>query len=361
MSIFSDADNSQELKSAPGIGSPIPPTKKLNHDEKTETEYYKTPSFPSLPSFVIRFQRPKKSGPTLGKYSQSEPLLNRRLPKLTLPMKKFPSSSIQRKRKLERKMNSDNWRSNNEQKQLRSKYYPDNSFNLLKSSKRLLNPANFNEMSEGLKGQALPLEVPPRDYAPGKRCGIIPVDTRVDSQGKKIVSLLVVMGRPTILENGRAMSIWSFGKGRMMETETEEKCAIREFWEETGIQISTVNNLPRIELGKNVYFILHTNREAMPIEQSAIEDVLEVQDAAWKTVDELREIERRIFLDQRVNKDVRAIIRYPVRSFYYHKLIFNPETKHPVQDVRDLADKKVVKVGNYPVPPTSEKEKMEAE
>lgn len=358
MLISSETDHSEKINSDLGMRSPIPPRKRLNQDEKDESEYYKTPSFPSLPSLSIRFQRPKKSRKSsLGNYSQSEPMLNRRLPKLTLSAKNIPSSTTQQKRKLKRKMDRDNWRSNNnEKRQLRSSYYPDYSYRLLHQMNKC--PVNFvSENNEhGDKWQCRSsfsdYEIKSRceDYVPGKRCGIIPVDTRTSPEGKKIVSLLVVMGRPTLMENDRAMNIWSFGKGRMMETESEEKCAIREFWEETGIKIPTVNNLPRIELGKNVYFILHTTKELMPTEQLAIKDVMEVQDVAWKTVDELREIERRISPDQRVNKDVRAIIRYPVRSFYYHKLIFNPETKHPVQDVRELADQKIARVGNFVVP-----------
>lgn len=345
MSNSHKTDYSEKAKSEIGLRSPIPPRKTLKYEENKDDQYYKTPSFPSLPSLSIRMQNPKRSESTLGKYSQSEPMLNRRLPKLTLSKKIIPSSSTQQKRKLKRQMDRDNWRSNNgEQRKLRTTYYPDHSFSL-----RNKFPAPQTDIgvcpSMDMWGTGN-CETKSDVYVPGKRCGIIPVDTRTDSNGKKVTSLLVVMGRPTLMENGRAMNIWSFGKGRMMETESEEKCAIREFWEETGILLPTVNNLPRIELGKNVYFILHTTREAMPTEQLAIKDILEVQDVAWKTVDDLREIENRISPDQRVNKDVRAVIKYPARTFHYHRLIFNPETKHPVQDVRELADRKAPRVGS---------------
>jgi 8-oxo-dGTP pyrophosphatase MutT (NUDIX family) len=359
----SETDHFDNANSEIGMRSPIPPRKRLDCDGKDEVEYYKTPSFPSLPSIAIRIRSPKRSQSSIGKHSQSEPMLSRRLPKLTLSTNIIPSSSTQQKRKLKRKMERDNWRSNNnENRQLRTTYYPDSSFRLLNQMDRY--PVNFytdNRHRGSWKNSPSDHELKSQcnDYAPGKRCGIIPVDTRISLEGKKIVSLMVVMGRPTMMENGRAMNIWSFGKGRMMETETEEKCAIREFWEETGIKISTVANLPRIELGKNVYFILHTTKEAMPTEQLAIKDVMEVQDVAWKTVDDLREIEKRISPDQRVNKDVRAIIRYPIRSFYYHKLIFNPETRHPVQDIRELTDQKL-RVGNFIVPTSTEQDKIPA-
>lgn len=320
--------------------SPIPPRKTLKYEEN-KGEYYQTPSFPSLPSLALKRQDSKRSQTSLGKYSQSEPMMNRRLPKLTLSKKTIPSSSTQQRRKLKQKMDRDNWRSNNgEQRKLRTAYYPDHSYKLRRSS--------ISRNSES-QHSILDCEFKSDEYAPGKRCGIIPVDIRTDSNGKRVTSLLVVMGRPTTMENGRAMNIWSFGKGRMMEKESEEKCAIREFWEETGILLPTVKNLPRIELGKNVYFILHTTREAMPTEQLAIKDIMEVQDVAWKTVDDLKEIEKRISPDQRVNKDVRAIIRYPMRTFHYHRLIFNPEMKHSIKDVREL-NEQPSRVGNFTVP-----------
>ena len=156
-----------------------------------------------------------------------------------------------------------------------------------------------------------------RSYIPGRRCGIIPVDIRFDQSCRKVVSLLVVMGRPTVNDMGQEVNIWSFGKGRMLEEETEEECAIREFWEETGIRVATVRGMPRIVLGKNVYYILHTTREAMNPGAFAIKDTFEVQEVAWKTVEELRRIV--------ANKDVRAVIRYPARTFPYHKLIFSRE------------------------------------
>ena len=321
---------SENLKYEIGVRSPIPPRKTLKYEENKEEGYYKTPSFSSLPSFSIKMKNSRSESVT-EKYSQSEPMLNRRLPKLTLFKKTIPHSSTQQQRKLKQKMDRDNWRSNSgEKRKLRSSYYPDHSFKLKK----------IPSQTQTLIPDVPSCDVKSDAYVPGKRCGIIPVDIRTDVKGNKVSSLLVVMGRPTMMENGRPTNIWSFGKGRITETESEEECAIREFYEETGIKITTVNNLPRIELGKNVYFILHTTREEMPTEQMAIKDTLEIQDVAWKTIDELREIEKRISPDQRVNKDVRAIIRYPTKTFHYHRIIFNPETKHPIRDVRQLSGQK---------------------
>lgn len=356
--ISSSLGNFKDSKSESKV-SPIMRRKSLKREE-SDDKNFKTSAF--ISSHISSSNLQSENFRSSTQYPQSEPMLTRRLPKLTLPDKIIPASTTQQNRKLKKKMDRDNWRLN-QTEQRRSKYYPDNSFRLLNQMNNC--PINLIPGSSGQKDRRFSWLPSPSnceyklnrcsEYSPGKRCGIIPVDTEIDSQGRKVVSLLVVMGRPTMLEKGRPMNIWSFGKGRMMENETEEKCAIREFWEETGIRISTVSNLPRIELGKNVYFILHTSRKSMPTEQLAIKDVMEVQDVAWKTVEELREIEKRVCPNQRVNKDVRAIIKYPIRSFHYHKFIFNPEPKHVVQDVRELptliADSNFVKIGNQNIEP----------
>jgi 8-oxo-dGTP pyrophosphatase MutT (NUDIX family) len=137
----------------------------------------------------------------------------------------------------------------------------------------------------------------------GKRCGII----FIDLDGATGPRLLVVKGRDS--------GIWSFAKGRVKnEFEAEDKCAIREVYEETGIQIRSVQDLPRIVIGRNVYFVLHTSVSLYS--SFSIQDKYEVSDVCWKTIEELHTLS--------ANKDVRAVLRHPNRSFPYHRIIFSP-------------------------------------
>jgi 8-oxo-dGTP pyrophosphatase MutT (NUDIX family) len=158
----------------------------------------------------------------------------------------------------------------------------------------------------------------------GRRCGIIFVQVGLahsashskinDTVGsyhgfnnRRRASFLVV--------KGRASNIWSFPKGRMKnEEETEEICALREVFEETGIVLTTTKDLPRIMIGRNVYFIYHTTQQAFSSFQ--IHDNFEVGEVAWKTSDELRKMS--------ANKDIRAVLRYPNRICPYHRLIYSP-------------------------------------
>jgi len=161
----------------------------------------------------------------------------------------------------------------------------------------------------------------------GKRCGVIFVSSdniknqkptfgkftnyvRFENnnwrQPQPIYSFVVVRGKTS--------NIWSFPKGRMQsETESEEECASREVYEETGFKLQTVKNLPRIVIGKNVYFIYHTSKEV--INNFTIYDNYEVGEVAWKTLDELK--------DLTCNKDIRAILKFPRKRYSFHDPIFN--------------------------------------
>lgn len=119
-----------------------------------------------------------------------------------------------------------------------------------------------------------------------------------------------------IVVKGKYSGIWSLPKGRMScETETEEECALREVYEETGIKLETIQGLPRIVLGRNVYFIMHTTKEEF--KNFVIHDNYEVSEVCWKSVSELRRVQ--------ANKDLRAILQYPRQKKAFHRAIYNKE------------------------------------
>jgi 8-oxo-dGTP pyrophosphatase MutT (NUDIX family) len=134
-----------------------------------------------------------------------------------------------------------------------------------------------------------------------KRGGIIFVSRKYG-----IIKLLVVKG------NGSG--IYSFPKGKQNDNETLETCAIREVCEETGISINEdeLIDKKKCKIGKNTYFILEVDEDQY--QTFEIYDTREVCEVSWKTIDELKEIN--------CNKDIRNVLQYPVKKFYYHNFIF---------------------------------------
>ena len=134
-----------------------------------------------------------------------------------------------------------------------------------------------------------------------KRGGIIFI-----SRKNEDVKLLVVKG------NGSG--IYSFPKGRQNDNESVETCAVREVMEETGIHVSEQELLDKkkCKIGKNTYFILEVDED--DYQTFNIKDTREVSEVSWKTIDELKTIN--------CNKDIRNILQYPAKKFYYHNFIF---------------------------------------
>jgi 8-oxo-dGTP pyrophosphatase MutT (NUDIX family) len=134
-----------------------------------------------------------------------------------------------------------------------------------------------------------------------RRSGIVFIQPNDDIEKTKI---LVVKG----LSSG----IWSLPKGRMMPEETEEKCAIREVYEETGIVINTLEDFPKCKIGKNTYYKYVCYDEEFT--EFNIQDKNEVECVEWKTMEELRELN--------CNKDLRSLLLYPEKKYSYHYVIF---------------------------------------
>ena len=133
-----------------------------------------------------------------------------------------------------------------------------------------------------------------------KRCGVVLVSRSPDIQ------LLVVKGKT----NG----IYSFPKGRQNLNELDEVCASRELYEDTGLYMDStlLSQMKKCKIGKNTYFIMEV--DAKDYQFFKIRDRKEIGEVAWKTIDELRVL--------RCNKDIRNILLYPFKTYYYHHLIF---------------------------------------
>lgn len=169
-----------------------------------------------------------------------------------------------------------------------------------------------------------------------KRCGVIFVDIsdrswewrKYNNYNQYVVSFIVVKGRYS--------DIWSLPKGRITnDKESEEDCAIREVYEETGIKLKTIAGLPRIVIGKNVYFIYHTSKKE--INNFIIHDDYEVSEVSWKTIDELRNL--------KFNKDIRALLKYPVKVYPFHKLIYRKSiSRSSSLYIDELPDKNIMRL-----------------
>lgn len=124
-----------------------------------------------------------------------------------------------------------------------------------------------------------------------KRCGIIFVKTT-----DNIKNILVV--------KGSSSGIWSLPKGKVADGESDEECACREVWEETGIVINPdfVKDLPKIKIDHNIYFIYNLDMLGKDINdfQYSINDTDEISDIQWKTFTDLS--------NTSINKDIRNIL-----------------------------------------------------
>lgn len=115
-----------------------------------------------------------------------------------------------------------------------------------------------------------------------------------------------------IIVKGRLSRIWSLPKGRINNSisESEYECASREVFEETGINLSPdiIATLPRINIGKNIYFIHYVNSNTLF--NFSIRDLHEVCEVGWKSLASIRLLN--------CNKDIRSLLKgaKTTRSLY---------------------------------------------
>lgn len=119
-----------------------------------------------------------------------------------------------------------------------------------------------------------------------------------------------------LVVRGKDTDIWSLPKGRMHDEnsgsiEDEHECAERETFEETGLKINT-RCLPKITIGKNVYFVKHVDKS--DYQRFDIQDVHEVGEVAWKTISELKSM--------KCNKDLRAVLSFPRNNQHYYNIVY---------------------------------------
>ena len=108
-----------------------------------------------------------------------------------------------------------------------------------------------------------------------------------------------------LLVRGRSSQKWSFPKGHKERNEPSFTCAMRELFEETGINISTTINsceLPYKKFKVGGYYILDLDGEPTLTPR----DTREISDAKWMSQDDIQHC----IDDQTANVDVRQFSTY---------------------------------------------------
>ena len=106
-----------------------------------------------------------------------------------------------------------------------------------------------------------------------KKCGII----YFDNQDQKY-----------LLVYGKKSEKWGFPKGHQEIGETEEQTALREFFEETGIVVSSKELLDKIRFKNNIYFNVNVNGKP----KFNIQDTNEIEKACWFTIEEIMNLSK---------------------------------------------------------------------
>ena len=88
-----------------------------------------------------------------------------------------------------------------------------------------------------------------------------------------------------LLVCGRRSRKWSFPKGHKVCGESYLDCAIRETFEETGVNLRGVNPVSYQKLSVGEYYFFEIEEKEI-----AIRDRREVVDARWMTIDEIRSV-----------------------------------------------------------------------
>jgi 8-oxo-dGTP pyrophosphatase MutT (NUDIX family) len=108
-------------------------------------------------------------------------------------------------------------------------------------------------------------------------------------------SIMISPLNKVLIIQGRCTGKWSFPKGHSNDNETQLDCAIRETYEETGIQLS--NRFQKIiHLSKGIYFLYYCEEE-----NPAPKDVNEVMETAWVPIEKL--------CSMNVNVDISMFLR----------------------------------------------------
>ena len=105
------------------------------------------------------------------------------------------------------------------------------------------------------------------------------------ASSEKVYGTICISPLNTILlVCGRKSKKWSFPKGHKKRGETYIECAVRETDEEAGINLENAIPIAYQRLSIGEYYFYDLQEETIP----RINDSLEITEAKWMTVDEMR-------------------------------------------------------------------------
>ena len=128
-------------------------------------------------------------------------------------------------------------------------------------------------------------------------------------------TIIVSPGDKILVVKGRKSGKWSFPKGHSYLEETELECAIRETYEETGLQLSEYFQRT-LYLSTGNYFLYSYDSEPF----CTTKDSKEIQEIKWASIQELRSMN--------VNIDINTFLRNH-SSFYSNKKYLPSPVKLP--------------------------------
>jgi 8-oxo-dGTP pyrophosphatase MutT (NUDIX family) len=99
-------------------------------------------------------------------------------------------------------------------------------------------------------------------------------------------TVMISAANRILLVKGRRTGKWSFPKGHKQRSEGYLECAMRETEEETGISLRGQKHISCHKLSVGEYYFFEVDEELEP----CVRDGEEVEDAAWFSLDEIREL-----------------------------------------------------------------------
>jgi len=118
-------------------------------------------------------------------------------------------------------------------------------------------------------------------------------------RSQKVYGIICISSNNRILlVRGRSSGIWSLPKGHLKGSELPHECAIRELYEETGIEFNRTNYSSVKKLYAGEYFIYKVNEELEP----RVQDQREISEAGWYNIQELKRFHCNVDIVNMVSK-----------------------------------------------------------
>lgn len=115
----------------------------------------------------------------------------------------------------------------------------------------------------------------------------------------KVYGTICISPANTILiVRGRKSKKWSFPKGHKKRGETYISCAVRETWEEAGIDLEGLVPIAYQRLSVGEYYFYDLEEEVAP----NINDTREIEEVRWMTIEDMRNVSCNVDVNNFLNR-----------------------------------------------------------